>query len=910
MKHLLPMYSRPTEAIPCRAFYLPFGSLCLKYASLCLVVILLMTQLALAQNQIGQLRARALQLAQSGKIAAAAKMAEKYRSAVEKQFGQRHASYADALQAVGIVKMLKGDMDGAIALLRRALRIAMNAKADASAIATSKQMLGAALASAGRTEEAKRLFASTITAAKPPDEIKSEADLVAASQQLLKLDANDPKHFTRVETIMIAIHRWIAAKNGANAPLSLSTAWSLAAHYETHDRCDKGEPILRKVLQAERTTTKLEPLARSNVREILARCRSRAGKLSEVEQLYQQSLRIVSDTFGDNHYLSASALQGLAVTNLLSGNSAEAMRYAQRLKSLKIRQLRLGGAQKIGAGSGRSVTRFAFEPLIRTAWTRYRQSHQTNQSLKNEAFLAAQWMARTRSEEAIRQRGVRLAAGNNELAALIRSVQDKRERWRRTEADIIRLASANANANNNDLTPARLEISRLEQQIQSIQKRLITSFPAYAALTEFHPTSIRQVQSFLAEDEAVILFTDLSASKFSSLSASNKLPQETYIWAITRTNSVWFRSKLGTNALSKKIATLRRGLDPTAGGTRAAVSLAVGAGSSGFDAALAHELYDELLKPLSGILSGASNVMLIPSGPLSALPFHVLRTEAPDVKSDDGKAPWLTRRYALTTLPSVASLAPLRRSKKALQAPRSFIGFADPVFRPSQTRAKEAVPNASGLSGFYRGAKANGAALATLARLQDTSYEVRAIAGLFKDGVTVHLRAQASETVIKAAALDQYRVVHFATHGLVAGEIKLLAEPALAFSVPSKPTQLDDGLLTASEIALLKFNADWVVLSACNTAAGERPGADALSGLARAFFYAGTRALLVSHWPVVSSAAVALTTRTFKELGNNPEIGRSEALRRAMLSLADSRNPAETHPSYWAPFVVVGEGSN
>lgn len=123
---------------------------------------------------------------------------------------------------------------------------------------------------------------------------------------------------------------------------------------------------------------------------------------------------------------------------------------------------------------------------------------------------------------------------------------------------------------------------------------------------------------------------------------------------------------------------------------------------------------------------------------------------------------------------------------------------------------------------------------------------------------------------------------------------------------PDKGTEHDDGLLTASEIAQLKLDADWVILSACNTAAGDKPGATGLSGLAKAFFYAGARALLVSHWPVESQAATALTTNMFQALKNNPLIGRSEALRQSMMILAS--NPQTAHPLFWAPFVVVGAG--
>ena len=158
--------------------------------------------------------------------------------------------------------------------------------------------------------------------------------------------------------------------------------------------------------------------------------------------------------------------------------------------------------------------------------------------------------------------------------------------------------------------------------------------------------------------------------------------------------------------------------------------------------------------------------------------------------------------------------------------------------------------------------------------------------------------------------LTQVRVLAFATHGLVAGDIERLGEPALVLTPPAEGTAEDDGLLTASEVATLRLDADWVVLSACNTAAPDgEPGAGGLSGLARAFFYAGARALLVSHWPVVSQAAAALTTGTVRQLEANPAIGRAEALRRAMLALAGDRaRPYSAHPLFWAPFTVVGEG--
>src|SRR5262249_39462072 len=125
-----------------------------------------------------------------------------------------------------------------------------------------------------------------------------------------------------------------------------------------------------------------------------------------------------------------------------------------------------------------------------------------------------------------------------------------------------------------------------------------------------------------------------------------------------------------------------------------------------------------------------------------------------------------------------------------------------------------------------------------------------------------------------------------------------------------KATVEDDGYLSASEIAALKLDADWVILSACNTAAGATTSAEALSGLARAFIYAQARALLVSHWEVYSDATVKLITTAIREMARDPKVGRAEAMRRSMVALIDRGKREEAHPAYWAPFVVVGEGGS
>jgi CHAT domain-containing protein len=199
------------------------------------------------------------------------------------------------------------------------------------------------------------------------------------------------------------------------------------------------------------------------------------------------------------------------------------------------------------------------------------------------------------------------------------------------------------------------------------------------------------------------------------------------------------------------------------------------------------------------------------------------------------------------------------------------------------------------------------------APLPETADELCAVASdLGVPSEEIRLGSRATEREVKVLSnkglLANYRIVQFSTHGALAGEMRGNAEPGLILTPPATATPENDGYLSASEITELKLDADWVILSACNTAAGGADGAAALSGLASAFFYAGARALLVSHWAVYSDATVKLITEAVSTMAADGSVGRSEALRRSMMALIEKGQPYEAHPAYWAPFVVVGEG--
>jgi CHAT domain-containing protein len=210
------------------------------------------------------------------------------------------------------------------------------------------------------------------------------------------------------------------------------------------------------------------------------------------------------------------------------------------------------------------------------------------------------------------------------------------------------------------------------------------------------------------------------------------------------------------------------------------------------------------------------------------------------------------------------------------------------------------------------------AELALLPRLPDTSIEVTEIGKILESKPEdIFLHENASVKKVLGTDFSKKNIIMFATHGLVPGELNGLTQPALALSSPDVTGESEgDGLLTMDKILELKLNADWVVLSACNTASSGN-SSEAVSGLGRAFFYAGARALLVSNWPVETVSSRELMVDLFKRQMNQTKITKPEALRQAMLNIADKGSAKDektkaasysyAHPLFWAPFVMVGD---
>jgi CHAT domain-containing protein len=538
-----------------------------------------------------------------------------------------------------------------------------------------------------------------------------------------------------------------------------------------------------------------------------------------------------------------------------------------------------------------------------------------------ETFALADAIRGQSVQQALAASSARMAAKDPALAELVREQQDLAKQVNAQLGNLnnmLELPSGQRDDNAVKIVTALINKLRSDRDRKSAE--ITKRFPSYVDLIDPKPPSVADIKTTLKADEALLSFY------FGR--------DHSFVWAVPKFGKVAFAEIQATpGEIETKVRKLREALEPQA---------AMISDIPPFDLNLAYGVYSLLLKPVEAGWRPAKNLIVVTNGALGLLPLSILPTAGADALDGDGplfsgyrKVPWLARSHAVTLVPSAAALRTLRQIPPGSENRARMIGFGDPIFskeqaaelatkKASQQAAQLAMGNTTrGLPLRRRSSPklegVDSADLAMLPPLPDTAEELNSIAvALESDPAKVlQLGVKANEQTVKTANLSHYKILVFATHGLVPGELNGLTQPALALSAPDVAGVGGDGLLTMEEILALKLDADWVVLSACNTGAGAGAGAEAASGLGRAFFYAGTRAILVTNWSVHSQSARELVADLFRRQAGNAKLTRGEVLQQAMMVLLDGKGFTDengktlfayAHPLFWAPYTIIGDG--
>ena len=607
---------------------------------------------------------------------------------------------------------------------------------------------------------------------------------------------------------------------------------------------------------------KLPPFHRDRIsgRDRLATLLFRQGDMAAAAAAQREAQQLRGATFPADDIATLTGEARLAAIEIRNGDRVGGLRRVEAAGQLldeRLARLRATGARRSG-----------LELEIRAAygWALEAAVAAGDEAL---AFRFAQRLLDSSAGRAVRDELARSAAGDARLGELLRQRQDAAIELEALLDRQLRLAGRGADKALID--EVALQRKAAAVRLADSSAALAAQAPELATPASAVPLALEQARGALQRDEALLL----AAAGERGLT----------LLAISSNSVAMTTSPTTTQEIAGLVARLRGGLGGPAAQTRAA--LADSRPTSAFDFDASARLHETLFPAaIRKVVAGKPRLLMASNASLTTLPFALLapRQGAPSL----ARARWLVRDHVLITLPSLHSLTAPRRDARSREL-RGFVAVGAPDLAPSGTAMA------------YRSAEM-ARRVRDLPSLPATEPELRTVAlALAAPEQSILTGKLATEAAVREADLSRASVLAFATHGLMAGDLDGLDEPALVMT-PAAP---DDGLLTASEIMRLRLSADWVILSACNTAAGGGSDDSGLAGIARAFLYAGGRNLLASHWAVRDDAAAYLSVETVKRYGRGADP--AGALRKAMLRMIDGKPfDGADQPVNWAPFVFVG----
>ena len=616
----------------------------------------------------------------------------------------------------------------------------------------------------------------------------------------------------------------------------------------------------------------------------------------------------------------AKDLIDLGQTLMGLNRNAEAATLLDRATVIAQRQI--ADAVKDGLELSADMTKFrtarniAAKSLASALWLQTAQSGIESHADETRATMArafemAQLGSSNPASDALARSATKVAAADKGLSEQLAERERLQQQRKLLDAKDTPTSNTPGAAGYEQHLRANAEARKIDNALATSSALMHKSFAAYWDLLDPAAVSLPELQSgkLLSHSEALVMFQVEPGERHG------------LVFAVNDTSAAWAQISLSGDEVKAHVAKLRAAIDPESAPDHRGLQRA-GGNSSVFDRQTAYELYHALFgdAAIRSVIGERPVLIVVPSGPLTSLPPGLLVTEPPNGGTAGDSDPqalrataWLLRSKAIALLPSVSSLRVLRRQlpQQNMSANDPLLAFADPDFGGEPNADSAALPKKPrGLARYFRDGVPIADLLHSLPRLPGTRFEAHALSlALGGKPNSVLLGRDASKAELMArnhdGRLAHVAVLEFATHGLVAGDVSGLAEPALALSAGTRP---EDALLLASDAATLKLNAEWVLLSACNTASGDTPGAEGLSGLSRAFFYAGARSLLVSHWRIRDDIAARIVPAMLSA-EHKFGLGHAEALRRASLAVLDDPAINGADPAAWAPFTVMGEAA-